>query len=137
MPRLDPTSTTEPRHDPGASNGASAPADALKDAVKQLGELKTYAAHFVAAKVDGIKVSVRSLGVYAVLGIVGLIAGAAVIATSVVLLLLGAALGLSALLGTGLWSGSLIVGGVMLGLLAGGIVWGMKRLTRTARQRLE
>jgi hypothetical protein len=44
-----------------------------------LGEIKLYASHFLAAKIDGIKLTVRTVLIYAVLGLVGLIVLAAVV----------------------------------------------------------
>src|SRR5438045_2468016 len=85
----------------GSDNGhdeGSSPAEALKEVGTRLAEVKEFASYYLAAKLDGIKVSFRNLGIYAALGIVGLIAASAVITTSVVLLLVGLAWGLGDLL---------------------------------------
>jgi hypothetical protein len=117
------------------SNGHS-PTDALKDIGLRLGEIKEFASYYLAAKLDGYKVSLRNLGIYAALGIVGLIAGSAIITTAAVLLLVGLAWGLGDLLWDKLWLGALIVGLLVLGGLAGGIIFFMKKLTNTSRKRL-
>src|SRR5688572_27592001 len=79
----------------GGSNGArgadgdDAPAtagEAVKGALGALGEAKEYLGYFVTAKLDGIKLSLRNVGIYAALGLVGLAAGIALLATTIVLL---------------------------------------------------
>src|SRR5690242_18287519 len=70
--------------DAGGGNGHDAsrsPTESLKEAANRIAELKEFASYYVGAKLDGIKVSVRNIGIYAALGIVGLIAASAVITT--------------------------------------------------------
>jgi hypothetical protein len=125
--------------DAAAGNGHDAgrsPAESLKEAANRIAELKEFASYYVGAKLDGIKVSVRNIGIYAALGIVGLIAASAVITTAVVLLLGGLAWGIGDLLWDKYWLGALIVGLLVLGGLAGGIIFGMKKLTNTFRKQL-
>ena len=125
--------------EPSAGNGHAdgpSPADAFKEAATRFGELKEFASYYVGAKLDGIKVTVRNLGIYAGLGIVGLIAASAIITTAVVLLLGGLAWGIGDLLWDKYWLGALIVGLLVLGGLAGGIIFGMKKLTNTFRKQL-
>ena len=47
-----------------------------------LEELKEYAGYYLAAKVDGIKQTVRNIGLYAALGVLGAIVGGAIVATA-------------------------------------------------------
>src|ERR1041384_8315335 len=68
--------------------------DGFRRATQLIGEYKEYASYYMATKIDGIKSSVRNVGIYAGLGIVGLIAFSALITTSVALFLIGAAMGL-------------------------------------------
>lgn len=121
---------------PNGHNAFGSPTESLKEAASHFAELKEFAAYYVGAKLDAIKVTVRNVGIYAGLGIVGLIAASAVITTAVVLLLTGIAGGLGDLLWDKYWLGALIVGLVVLGGLAGGIVFGMKKLTNTFRKQL-
>src|SRR5829696_3776365 len=81
--------------DPGTDE--SSPADAFKSLGTHLSELKEYASYYLAAKSDGIKTSFRNLALYAVLGIVGMMAGGAVVVTATVLLLTGIAGAISAI----------------------------------------
>ena len=120
----------------GHGHDGPSPAESLKEASKRFAEVKEFAAYYLAAKMDGIKVTVRNLGIYAALGIVGLIVASAVITTAVVLLLVGLAWGIGDLLWDKLWLGAIIVGLLVLGGLAGGIIFGMKRLTSTFRKQL-
>lgn len=118
-------------HDAGPS-----PAAAFKEAGTRIAELKEFVSYYLGAKLDGVKVTVRNIGIYAGLGIVGLIAASAVITTAVVLLLGGLAFGIGDLLWDKYWLGALIVGLLVLGGLAGGIIFGMKKLTNTFRKQL-
>ena len=124
-------------HDRGGhgANGA-APADALKEAAARLGEIKEYAGYLVAAKLDGWKATLRNLGIYAALGLVGAIVGGALMATAAVMLLVGLAHGLGDLLWDKWWLGELIVGLLVLGGAAAGIIIGLKKLTGTFKKQL-
>jgi membrane protein implicated in regulation of membrane protease activity len=110
------------------------PAEALHHLQQQVGELQAYLAHFVSAKVDGILLSLRQLVLWAVLGVVGLIALAGLLVTALVLLLDGAATGLGLLFGGRLWLGQAVVGVVVLALLILGMLIGMRTWQRRARQ---
>jgi hypothetical protein len=124
-------------HDRGGhgANGSS-PADAFKDAAARIGEIKEYAGYLVAAKLDAWKTTFRNLGIYAALGLVGAIVGGALMATAAVLLLVGVAHGLGDLLWDKWWLGDLIVGLLVLGVAAGGILFGLKKLTGTFKKQL-
>src|SRR4051812_1646446 len=121
--------TTPP---PAASAG-----EALRGVGEKLAELGEYAGYFISAKLDGLKVGVRQLGVYAVLGIVGLIALSTVVTTAVVMLLVGLAMAIGkAFEPDQYWAGALIVSVVVLAGLAVGVIFGLKRLTNTSRSAL-
>ena len=110
------------------------PAEALRRLQQQVGELQAYLTHFVSAKVDGFVLSARQLAVWAALGVVGLIAAVGLVATAVVLVLVGAADGFAVLFGGRWWLGALVVGGGTLVLLALGIFIGMRILQSRWRQ---
>lgn len=130
---------------PGGSaegNGSASPADALKDIGARLGEVKEYASYLIATKIDGIKATIRNIAIFALLGIVGLIVGTAVLVTAAVLLLNGLAGAINGLLRTigweyhSGWAGPLLVGLLILGGLAAGVIFGMRYLTRTFKSQL-
>jgi hypothetical protein len=125
---------------PRGTNGHGAghsPGEAFKEAGARLGELKEFASYYVAAKLDSYKVTFRNLGMYAALGIVGLIAASAIITTAAVLLLVGLALAIGKPFDPDQpWVGAIVVGVLVLGGIAGGIIFFMKRLTSTARKQL-
>ena len=75
------------------------PQEALRRLLQQIEELRAYSTHFVSAKVDALMLSARQLLVWAVLGIVGLIALASLVVTSSVLFIVWAAGGLGRLFG--------------------------------------
>jgi hypothetical protein len=128
----------EPRMKFDSGNGHSSdepPSEAFRDAMAQIGEAKEYLSHFVAAKVDGIKVAARSAAVWAALGVLGLLTGGAILVTAAVLLVIGMAQGVSALLKGHTWAGNLIVGFVLLALAGVGAWFGMKRLFDSSRKR--
>jgi hypothetical protein len=117
------------------------PADAFKELGRDLGELKEYAAYYVAAKLDGFKASFRNLGLYAVLGIVGLMAGGATVVTATVLLLTGIAGAISAIFRSDYtppdrtWIGEITVGLLVLGGIGIGTMLFMKKFTAASRER--
>ena len=130
---------------PGAATGSSAgtngdghhPAEAFREAMGKVAELKEFASYYVSAKLDALKVTGRNLGVYAALGIVGLIAGGTIISTAAVLLLVGLAIAIGKPFDPDQpWVGAIVVGLLVLGGLAGGIILFMKKLTNTSRKRV-
>jgi len=113
-----------------------APADAFKQVGDAFGELKEYASYYVAAKADGIKASVRNLGLYAALGIVGLLAGGAIIVTAAVQLLTGLAGAIGAIFEPDRpWVGNIVVGLLILGGIGVGTMLFMKKFTAASRER--
>jgi hypothetical protein len=100
---------------------------------EDLGELKEYARYYLAAKVDGIKQTIRRLGLYAALGVLALIAGGAIVATAAGLLVVGFAEVLTRLFGGRDWAGDLVAGIVVLGIVAGAAWYMMKKLTGSWR----
>jgi len=108
-----------------------APTDHFKAAMQRFGELKEYVSYFVATKIDGIKVSARNAAIYAALGIIGAIAGGALVVVAVALLVIGAAHGIGAALGDRYWLGDLIIGLFILVLLGVGAMVGLKMLTKS------
>ena len=93
----------------------------LKAAAGNIGEVGTYARQFISAKVSGILYGLRKLALLSMLGAVVGIAGISFLVTCAVLLVLGIADGVEALLPPRLdWLGKLLVGfgGVLLSMIA-------------------
>lgn len=113
------------------------PTDALKEATARIAELKEYAGLYVAAKLDGVKLTVRNIALYAVLGIVGGIVGAAVLVTAAVYLLSGLAGAIGELFPEPYewWAGRLIVSVLVLGGTVAGVMLLMRSLTGASRKR--
>jgi len=143
------TTTTDPGRGPvhpaghsGAGGEGDAPyassaTEAVKGIGQLIGELREYATYYLSAKLDGFKVTGRNLGIYAVLGIVGLIAMSAMITTAVVLLLVGLALAIGKPFNPDQpWVGAVVVGLLVLGGLAAAVIIGMRKLTNTSRAAL-
>ena len=121
---------------PGAGNGAADrpdPQESVQRLTRLMAETKEYAAYYLGARLDSIKASVRNLGVYAGLGIVGLIALSAFVTTTVVLLLVGMALGINRLTYSW-WIGPFVVGAVFLIVIAVGAVFGVKMVMSSFRK---
>ncbi len=108
---------------------------AIRDGVRSAQALLSYVRLLVTATLDRWKLSALMLCLYAVLGIVGVAAGVAVVVTAVVLLLVGAAHGLGAVLGGREWLGDLIVGFVLLAGLTLGISSFLERFVVASRKR--
>jgi len=109
------------------------PAEAIRQAMSQLAALREFVAFYVAVKVDSLKVTARNLGIYAALGVIGLIAAGAMVVTAVVLLLTGIAGAFGQLFSGHPWLGNIITSVLVLGLIAGSVVFVMKKLTNTFR----
>jgi hypothetical protein len=107
------------------------PADAIRDALGKLAELREFAAYYVAAKVDAIKLTARQAGIYIGLGLIGGVATATVIVVSVVLLLRGIAGAFADIFPAHPWIGDLITAVIFLTIPVIGILIGMRILTRT------
>ena len=114
---------------PGPAPADGHPTDALREAVAKLAELREFAAYYVAARIDAIRLTVRNIGIYAGLAILGLVAVATILVVSVALLLLGIAGAWGELFAQHKWLGDIITAVIFLGLLAGGVLIGMRVLT--------
>lgn len=102
--------------------------EGFQRATQLLGEYKEYASYYMSTKIDGMKASVRNVGIYAGLGIVGLIAFSALITTAVALFLIGAAMGLAHIFDPPkYWLGALIVGLAVLVLIGVGAAIGLSK----------
>jgi len=137
------TGSTGGRFETGGSPAtAEHPAEAIKHAAGYVGELKEYASYYLSAKLDGYKASAVNLGIYAVLGLMGAVVGSAILATAAVLLLWGLADGLGTLFAHLFhhpgwhWLGPFLVGLLILGGMAAGVIFGLKWFTRTSHSRL-
>ncbi len=111
------------------------PGAAFKDLPFRVEELREYVKYYLSAKADGIKVSLRNAGIYAALGVIGLIAGGAFIVTLMVFLLRGIAGGMGALFGGRLWLGELVTAIVFLAVVGVGTMMALNRLTKASRER--
>jgi hypothetical protein len=103
--------------------------EAFNRLLEQLRELNEYFTYYLAAKVDGIKLSLQKTVMWAVLGVLGLLVVAAVIVTSTVLLLTGLAGGLGILFDHQPWLGNLTVGVLVLVVLGVAVYFGCSQLT--------
>src|SRR4051794_4376294 len=68
-----------------------APGDSLRSAGRHLSELKAYLGHFLSAKSDAMKLSLKRVVIFIGLGLAGLVVGGAMLAAAGVLLLSGLA----------------------------------------------
>jgi membrane protein implicated in regulation of membrane protease activity len=110
-------------------------AEALDRLLAQAAELYTYTLHFVSAKADGIKLSIRQVVVWTVLGMVMLIAATSVIVTATVLLLTGLAGALAVVFDSELWLGKVVVGFLLLVIIAVGTLLGVRMQQRKSRHK--
>jgi len=120
-------------HGPGAPHPP--PGEAFGHLGRQVGELKEFAAYYVTTQLDRLRLSVRSAGIYAALGIIGFVAFAAIVSAGAVLMLIGAAWGLGILFGGRLWLGSLVVGVAVLGMVGLGAWMALAGWSRSFRNK--
>src|SRR6266446_2049142 len=116
----EPAESGQTQGKPGPAPPQSDPPhfEGFQRATQLLGEYKEYASYYMATKIDGIKGSLRNVGIYAGLGIAGLMAFSALITTAVALFLVGAAMGLAHVFDPPkYWLGALIVGLAVLVLI--------------------
>jgi hypothetical protein len=144
--RAQAASSSSPHSDRATSAGAAAttandesetpppPADSFRQAMEQVGELKEYASHFLAAKIDGVKLSARKAAIYGALGVIALLAASTMLVTAVVLLLYGLAQAIAALLGGRMWAGNLIVGILVLSVTGVGAWLFVRRIFNASRK---
>ena len=109
--------------------------DAIRDGIRAAQELLAYVRLLISATLDRWKLSALMLVLYAALGVFAAAAGVAIVTTSVVLLLVGAAHGLGAALGGREWLGDLIVGFILLAVLTLGITSFLERFMVASRKR--
>lgn len=107
--------------------------EALSLLQQQLGELSAFASHYVSAKMDGLKLSGRNIAIWAMMGALAGIILISMIVVAVVLLLMGCAAGLGAVLGGTPWLGQIAVGLGLLVLFAIAILIGTRRIQRQSR----
>ena len=127
----------------GAGNGhgsaatGPSPAEAMKHASARLGELKEYVTLLVAAKVDGLKLTLRNIVFYAILGVVAAVIGVAMLVTAAVYVLSGLAGAIGELFPEPYewWAGRLIVGLLVVGGTLVGVMLLTKSLTGSSRKR--
>jgi uncharacterized membrane protein len=99
-------SPTRPAAD-GDSHRAQSAADAWRQVAVQLGLIRAFAGHYLQAKLDAVRLSIRQMVIYAALCIIGLVALASVAVMMVVFLFQGIAGGFGELFGR-LWLGELV-----------------------------
>jgi|SRR6185437_5303703 len=96
------------------------PAEAFRAAQNTLALLAEYIRHYVRARVDAMRVSVRNAVFYAALGLIGVVMLLTMVVTAVVMTCVGLGHAVSALLGHHVWLGELIIGVLLLGGTIGG-----------------
>jgi hypothetical protein len=134
-PEAAPRSSSANGH---GSNGSGdvPPTEGFKHAASQVAELREYITYFIGAKVDSLKLTVRNIALYAVLGIVAGVVGLGALITAVVLLLSGLAGAIGAMFKPDRpWAGALIVGFVVVAGTFVAVTLMMKSLTGASRKR--
>jgi hypothetical protein len=132
-PASPPTAESPP--DERSDAGDLPPPQALREALHRLAELREYVAYYVSARLDRLKLSLRRAGLLAAVAVVGLIVGSTVLVCGAVLLCVGLAQAISAVLGGRAWAGNLIVGISILLLVGGGGWLGLRWLRGSLRKR--
>lgn len=110
------------------------PGESFAQAKAHFGELSAYIGQYINAKVGGVRASVRNLVIYAILGVLGLIAGGAMIVTAASIIVLGLAQMVGHFLGDRIWAGNLIVGVLLLGAVVLVTVMAVKKMFNSSRQ---
>ncbi len=85
--------------------------DAIYEALEHLAEAREYAAHLAGAEFDRLKMRLRRMAMWAIVGVAAVVVFLAILVTAVGLLLWGLATLLVALVGWPMWAGAIAVGG--------------------------
>lgn len=108
---------------------------AVKLLSQQFAELKEFASHYLSAKQDAAKLSVKQSVVYAGLGVVGLIFLSNLVLAATAALVVGISWGIASLLPDYAWVGPLATGAVLL-LIIGITAWiVLRQITGKSRSR--
>jgi hypothetical protein len=136
-PTIPPTSS---RFEPDG-NGQSGPGEAtegfkpsVQAAIHSLNESKVYFLHMLSAKADGVKASLRLWVLYAFLGVFGILVAGTVAITATVLLVIGVAGGVAAMMGGRTWLANLLVGAIFIVVVSVGMTFGYPLLTGRLRR---
>lgn len=130
--------TDQPAATSSAADSASpheSAAQAWRQVAVQLAQIRAYASHYLQARIDAVKLTVRQLVIWAALGLVGLIALSTVAVMMVVFLFQGIAGAFGALFDGKLWLGDLVTMGIFVLLMVAGISWGMGAIRNAGRRR--
>jgi len=128
-----------PTESPDVERGSSRPteteppAQAFGEAIRQFAEIRAYVSYYISSRVDQLRLTVRSLFVFAALCVLALIAVAAVVVMAVVQVLSGIAGGIGQIVPSHPWIGTLVTGLVVLALVFVGIRWGVRFIGRMSR----
>lgn len=110
------------------------PTDAFKGFAARVAEIREFGTHYLAAKGDALKVSLRRMLVAIVFGVLCLLAVTAVLITSVVMLLSGIASAIGAAFDPPKpWVGQVIIGFAVIAGTIVGLILGLRKLTGTGR----
>lgn len=121
---------------PDGGNGCEpSAAKVFGKAAQHLREIQEYTRYYLSAKGDAVKSSAKRIGLYAGLGVLGLVAGVAVIVTAAVLLLLGLAGALSRIFDLGPWFGQMVVGFLVLAGIGLGAYLMLKRIFKLSKRK--
>jgi hypothetical protein len=120
--------------DPNRPTSEPSPASAFSEVAERISEVRDYAAYYFAAQRDRILAFLRTMLVYAAIGLVGAVAAATVAVVAVVLLVRGIAESLSVLFGDRPWLGDLVTGAAILLVIAGALFIGIGYLTRSFKR---
>lgn len=90
--------------------------DPIRDFKESLKALSDAATQFGQARIDGVRVSARSLMLKVALGVLGGVAALVFLVVSMVLLLMGLSGGVARLFGAPMWVGYLVVGAICVGV---------------------
>jgi hypothetical protein len=104
------------------------PGVAFHEAMAQIGELRGYVSHYLSARLDALKLTVRHAVLWIALAALAMLASLAVVVTAIVILCVGLAQMISAALGGRMWAGNLIVGVVLIGGIVLCIWLGVRKL---------
>lgn len=110
--------------------------EAIPELLRQVMELREYGEHYLSARIDSVKQSVREIALRTVLGIFGLISVAVALGAGIVVFVMGLAEGFTTLFGDRVWLGRLTAGSLVLAGIAGAIYFAVRRVRSAFMERM-
>ena len=109
--------------------------DSVIEATKRFADAINFGKQYLSAQADRVRIVVRNIAIFAILGIVAALVAATILVSATVLLCVGVANAIGSVLGGRFWAGDMIVGVVVLGGIALAVPIVLKKIFHASQVR--